>query len=188
MVLFADFGQTGREEKCHWQYSLEHVLAGWPYSVTCSLERVNSRKVRGLEKQCNKHTTTNSMRSPVSIHRKAAKSQARRKDYERRKNTNDNVPTMKVELRKEVFANKTRTTQAKPYRTGRHGRTRQTNVVVGGLAERLHVGYKTVIEKMPICKLHVKGNVHKPRIDAQNRLTPMVEYPPSRKFKKTTKK
>lgn len=128
------------------------------------------------------------MRSAVFIHRKAAKSRARRKDYERRKNINDNVPTMKVEVRKDVYANKTRTTQGYPYRTGRHGRTRQTNVVVDGSAEKLHVGYKTVIVKKPICKLHVKGNVHKPRVDAQNRVTPMVEYPPSRKFKKTTKK
>lgn len=123
------------------------------------------------------------MRTQRSIHRKAAKSRARRRDFLKRRNINRNVPTIDVGEKVDLFKPVTVTVPGQPYsKSARKRRTRERCVVKQGLAQVHHVGYKTRSKKIPICRMHVKGNVHEPIVDQYNRVTPMVAYPKRRKF------
>jgi len=106
------------------------------------------------------------MLNQVLRRKKMAKAKRMRKDYERRRNINNNVPTDKFVERKELFKN--------------------TGVIKEGMAEKIHVGYKNIIVKKPHYRNHVKGIPHKGLKDEDNRDIGMIAYPKKRKF--TTKK
>lgn len=109
------------------------------------------------------------MRNQKSIVRKAEKAKARRKDYERRRNINANVPKLHVEETKEVY-------RPKLDKAGKHE-------IIRGSAQVEHVGNKKVIVKKPLYKNHEKNKPHEPLKDAQNREIGMIGYPMSKKFR-----
>lgn len=114
------------------------------------------------------------MRSRTVILRKATKRAAQRKDFIRRKNMNRNVPTLAVEKKKEVY----RPVMAKG----------KAVLQYDGKPKLEHVGYKTVIEKLRMPRLHLKDDQHEHRIDSALRAIPMIEYPMPRKVVPAGKK
>ena len=111
------------------------------------------------------------MLNQVLRKKKLARKNRMRKDYERRRNINNNVPTDKFKSRKEVYRN-----------TGK--------IKSDGHAETEHVGYKDIIVKRPHYRNHTKGVPHQALKDEYNRDIGMIAYPKKRKFteKKSTKK
>jgi hypothetical protein len=101
------------------------------------------------------------MSSQKSIVRKAVKAKARRKDYVKKRNMNNNVPTTAEVVKKDIFKSVTTVL--------RDPKSKKTQHVV----RRQVVGTKDVIKKEP--KYYKK--------DDTNRLISMVAYPNSRKYK-----
>lgn len=108
------------------------------------------------------------MKSFKSIQRKAEKARARRRDYVRRKNINNNVPTEKYLDRKEIFT----------HSTDKNGNVEMKN----GRPKLSHIGYKTFIVKRQVPLLRDPNNLNDGLTDSMLRLTPMIQYPISKKY------
>lgn len=116
------------------------------------------------------------MKSLKSIHRKAAKAKARRKDFSRRKNINANVPVVQSSKTERVETFRPAKDKLGRFLPPRNGR-----------AQIEHVGYATrnvpKLDRKHIYKNHVKGDVHTPLEDQHNRMIGMIAYPPRRKYR-----
>lgn len=105
------------------------------------------------------------MRRARSVHRKAKKAHARRKDFLKRKHINANVPTEVEEERVEVY------------------KTLKPHILKNGRANIAHVGYKVKKIKKKVYLHHEIDSRHKPLVDVQQREVGMIQYPISRKYK-----
>ena len=109
------------------------------------------------------------MRSQKSIVRKAAKKRANRKDFEKKRNINRNVPTIIHPQVEDVFKSVTSVI--------RDPKSRKTVHTV----KKYLVGTKTKYRKIPVHQNH-DGNFRYAKKDEQNREVGMVFYPKTRKY------
>lgn len=114
------------------------------------------------------------MRSLRSIHRKAAKKAARRKDYRWRANINGNVPTKATVVRKAKF--------------GPLCRANGTPIWSMGRPQLEHIGYKFVVEKQKVYNSPDPSNRLHPLTDDAYRNIGMIAYPKNRKYQNLTTK
>lgn len=115
------------------------------------------------------------MRTVQKMQRSQKKANARRKDYVRRRNINNNVPVLQASKLVEVET-------FRPARDRKTGQLLPTDKL--GHAQVEHVGYKTVfthpVDRQRIYKNHKKGSVHIPLEDEYEREIGMIAYPKRR--------
>ena len=115
------------------------------------------------------------MRTIQKLQRKQKKAQARRKDYVRRRNINNNPPVVE----------ESKTIEVEKFRPARDKKTGQLLPPKNGMAQIEHVGYKKrfthPIDRLHVYKNHEKGNVYKPLEDEYEREIGMIAYPKRRK-------
>lgn len=116
------------------------------------------------------------MLNQVLKKKREAKKTRQRKDYERRRNINGNVPSVRMVEQVKVF-------QTIPFPTGRGGK------ITSYARQVVQVGFKPVVRKVKKPRYHENGSpsyVYKK--DEQGRHVPMIPYPPSKKKRVITEK
>ena len=118
------------------------------------------------------------MRNQRLMSKKAEKGKKLRRDYERRRNINANVPTDKLVKTREVYGMKLNTKRG----GGKYE-------MKDGKPVLIHAGNKSIVVKVKHYRNHVKGVPYDPLIDKYDRNIGMISYPKRRKFnlKKVTK-
>lgn len=119
------------------------------------------------------------MRSLKSIHRKAAKKRAGRRDFVKRRNINNNVPTVSRVEHFDRFVhvvNETLVRDSKGFET----KVRKQELDGDGQPVLKHIGYKEKIVKDPVFLHHIEGNKHIAKRDQfgiNGREIGMIQYP-----------
>ena len=106
------------------------------------------------------------------MQRRQRKANARRKDYIRRRNINNNVPSIEIIERQETFAPDPKA---------------KSHVDSSGRANVIHTGYRYKKVRVKNFKHKDPDNPSYPMKDVHNRSIGMVQYPLRRKFKQSKK-